>query len=100
MYRQSSDVCQLLTPILADQLRFRRLSSDLFRPGRCDNDTGESMAEIDSALADAPSWRRERRGPSVTDDAIEKIREMIVSGRWGPGHRLPREADLAAELGL
>src|SRR5499427_11121960 len=36
----------------------------------------------------------------VTQDAIERIRELIVSGEWGPGTRLPREADLAAELGL
>src|SRR5256885_2686285 len=56
------------------------------------------MADTDSAVASP--WRREGRGPSVTDEAIEKIREMIVSGRWGPGDRLPREADLAAELGL
>src|SRR5262252_2485635 len=36
----------------------------------------------------------------VTQDAIERIRELIVSGEWGPGSRLPREADLAAELGV
>src|SRR5437660_2735774 len=40
------------------------------------------------------------RGPTVTDEAIAKIREMIVSGRWRPGDRLPREADLAIQLGL
>ena len=40
------------------------------------------------------------RGPTVTDEAIAKIREMIVSGRWRPGDRLPREADLALQLGL
>jgi GntR family transcriptional regulator, transcriptional repressor for pyruvate dehydrogenase complex len=40
------------------------------------------------------------RGPTVTDEAIAKIREMIVSGRWRPGDRLPREADLAVQLGL
>ena len=40
------------------------------------------------------------RGPSVTDEAIAKIRDMIVSGRWRPGERLPREADLAVQLGL
>src|SRR5438034_10017427 len=47
--------------------------------------------------------RRSRKGdraPSVTDDAIDKIRERIVSGAWGPGDRLPRESELAAELGL
>jgi GntR family transcriptional repressor for pyruvate dehydrogenase complex len=36
----------------------------------------------------------------VTDDAIEKIKAMIVSGELGPGDRLPREADLAERLGL
>jgi GntR family transcriptional regulator, transcriptional repressor for pyruvate dehydrogenase complex len=37
---------------------------------------------------------------SVTDQAIEKIKEMILSGELGPGDRLPREADLAHRLGL
>ena len=41
-----------------------------------------------------------RRGAGVTQDAIESIRELIASGVWGPGTRLPREADLAAKLGL
>src|SRR3954465_15361996 len=37
---------------------------------------------------------------SVTDDAIAKIKEMIVSGELQPGDRLPRESDLARRLGL
>ena len=37
---------------------------------------------------------------AVTDEAIDAIKEMIVSGRLGPGSRLPREADLAAEIGV
>src|SRR5690242_18641530 len=37
---------------------------------------------------------------AVTDEAIEKLRAMIVSGRLRPGDRLPREADLATSLGL
>jgi DNA-binding FadR family transcriptional regulator len=37
---------------------------------------------------------------AVTDEAILKIKEMIVSGELGPGDRLPREPDLAARLGL
>jgi len=37
---------------------------------------------------------------AVTDEAIEKLRDMIVSGRLKPGDRLPREADLATSLGL
>ena len=44
--------------------------------------------------------RKGDRAPSVTDDAIDKIRERIVSGAWGPGDRLPKESELAAELGL
>src|SRR5437660_10932466 len=44
--------------------------------------------------------RRADRAPSVTDDAIDKIRELIVSGAWGPGDRLPEESELAAQLGL
>jgi GntR family transcriptional regulator, transcriptional repressor for pyruvate dehydrogenase complex len=42
-----------------------------------------------------------RRTPvAVTDEAIDKIKEMIVSGGLGPGDRLPKEADLADRLGL
>ncbi|MEU0375093.1 FadR/GntR family transcriptional regulator [Streptomyces sp. NPDC006283] len=37
---------------------------------------------------------------AVTDEAIEKIKGMIVSGALRPGDRLPRESELAAELGL
>src|ERR1700716_3606958 len=51
----------------------------------------------------ADGSRRKRgaaRAPSVTDDAIDKIRERIVSGAWGAGDRLPKESELAAELGL
>jgi DNA-binding FadR family transcriptional regulator len=37
---------------------------------------------------------------AITDEAIGKIKEMIVSGALRPGDRLPREADLAERLGL
>ncbi|MGY0066347.1 FadR/GntR family transcriptional regulator [Streptomyces sp. QTS137] len=37
---------------------------------------------------------------AVTDEAIEKIKGMIVSGALRPGDRLPRESELAAGLGL
>jgi len=37
---------------------------------------------------------------AVTDDAIEKIKAMIVSGELGPGDRLPPEKELAEHLGL
>ncbi|HET7421465.1 MAG TPA: FadR/GntR family transcriptional regulator [Candidatus Dormibacteraeota bacterium] len=40
------------------------------------------------------------RAPRVTEGAIDKIRERIISGAWRPGARLPRESELAAELGL
>jgi GntR family transcriptional repressor for pyruvate dehydrogenase complex len=36
----------------------------------------------------------------VTQEAIDRIRERVASGEWPAGSRLPREADLAAELGL
>jgi DNA-binding FadR family transcriptional regulator len=37
---------------------------------------------------------------AVTDEAIDRIKGMIVSGQLGPGERLPKEADLAETLGL
>lgn len=37
---------------------------------------------------------------ALTDEAIEGIKEMIVSGELRPGDRLPKEADLAERLGL
>ncbi|MCX5202268.1 FadR family transcriptional regulator [Streptomyces sp. NBC_00237] len=37
---------------------------------------------------------------AVTDEAIERIKAMIVSGTLRPGDRLPKESELAAELGL
>lgn len=39
-------------------------------------------------------------GMAVTDEAIEKIKGMIVSGALRPGDRLPKESELAADLGL
>lgn len=44
--------------------------------------------------------RRAGRAPRVTEEAIDKIRERIVNGSWGPGDRLPKESELAADLGL
>jgi GntR family transcriptional repressor for pyruvate dehydrogenase complex len=37
---------------------------------------------------------------AVTDEAIEKIKAMIVDGELGPGDRLPPEKELAERLGL
>ena len=39
-------------------------------------------------------------GAPLTDAAIEKLREMIISGHYPSGAKLPPEAELAAELGL
>ena len=36
----------------------------------------------------------------LTDAAIRKLREMIISGKYPSGAKLPPEAELAAELGL
>lgn len=37
---------------------------------------------------------------AVTDDAIARIKQMIIDGQLAPGSRLPREDDLAGQLGL
>lgn len=37
---------------------------------------------------------------ALTDDAIEKIKQMIIEGQLKPGDKLPREPDLAEQLGL
>jgi GntR family transcriptional repressor for pyruvate dehydrogenase complex len=37
---------------------------------------------------------------SLTDEAIEKIKGMIVAGELHPGDRLPKEPELAERLGL
>jgi GntR family transcriptional repressor for pyruvate dehydrogenase complex len=37
---------------------------------------------------------------AVTDEAILKIKEMIVTGELGPGSRLPPEKELSERLGL
>lgn len=37
---------------------------------------------------------------ALTDDAIEKIKSMIMNGTLKPGDRLPREADLSVQLGI
>jgi GntR family transcriptional repressor for pyruvate dehydrogenase complex len=36
----------------------------------------------------------------VTDQAILKIKDLIITGEFGAGAKLPRERDLAARLGL
>jgi DNA-binding GntR family transcriptional regulator len=40
------------------------------------------------------------RAMALTDEAILRIKEMILGGQHKPGDRLPREADLAVTLGL
>lgn len=37
---------------------------------------------------------------AVTDEAIQRIREMIICGDLGPGDRLPPEKELSERLGL
>jgi GntR family transcriptional repressor for pyruvate dehydrogenase complex len=41
-----------------------------------------------------------RARTSVTEDAITRNRQMILTGELAPGDRLPPEADLAVALGL
>jgi GntR family transcriptional repressor for pyruvate dehydrogenase complex len=44
--------------------------------------------------------REKRTTVAITDDAIAKIKEMILSGLLAPGSRLPREEDMAVRLGM
>lgn len=37
---------------------------------------------------------------ALTDEAMDKIKAMIVAGELAPGSRLPKEEILAAQLGL
>lgn len=37
---------------------------------------------------------------SLANDAINQIKQLIVSGELSPGDRLPKETELAAQLGL
>src|SRR5438876_6020181 len=63
-------------------------------------------SDIWSLMATAEATPDGRRGARagrivrVTDEAIERIRQIIMSGEWGPGARLPRESELAARLGI
>ena len=60
---------------------------------------GDNPRDVSTKPA-ARRGRRAGRVPRVTEEAIDKIRERIVSGSWGPGDRLPKESELAADLGL
>jgi DNA-binding transcriptional MocR family regulator len=51
------------------------------------------MGDVFGSTGPAPRHRG-------TEDAIEQIRELVASGAWGAGTRLPREVDLAKQLGL
>src|SRR5687767_10214153 len=65
------------------------------RVGRVALRRGPYLAPDIRGLAD-----ESRTAVAVTDDAILRVKEMIVSGELKPGDRLPREADLAERLGL
>ena len=69
------------------------------RPLGADRGLGDNPRDM-STKPVARRGRRVGRAPRVTEEAIDKIRERIVSGSWGPGDRLPKETELAAELGL
>ena len=62
-------------------------------PREGSNPTGRPL----SRASTTPGVKSAKR---VTQDAIDTIRGRIASGAWGPGTRLPREADLAVQLGL
>jgi DNA-binding FadR family transcriptional regulator len=47
-----------------------------------------------------PSRRESAVALSVTDTAIEKLREVVATGEYGPGDKLPNEGVLCERLGL
>jgi len=73
------------------------LDPEFARQFRLAMTTAESERRPD---ATRPRGARPGRAGSVTDEAIERIRQIIMSGEWGPGARLPRESELAARLGI
>src|SRR5262249_48640359 len=102
MFNRSSVVCQARFGPLARPLG--DTSADVSCKGRArmrHNLHKMVLAEGDGgSKASRPRDGRGGRNASVTDEAIERIRQMIISGEWGPGTRLPREAELAARLGI
>lgn len=48
----------------------------------------------------APSSLRPIRSTSVAEQAFHQLREMIDSGQWAPGDRLPTERQLTTLLGI
>jgi DNA-binding FadR family transcriptional regulator len=68
--------------------------------------TGTSIISVTVRITDGeagragPERRRKDFTVSLTDKAIEQIRELIRSGALPPGSKLPPEPDLAAQLGL
>jgi GntR family transcriptional regulator, transcriptional repressor for pyruvate dehydrogenase complex len=51
-------------------------------------------------VTDAGPGERRLGPPSQTDVVVDSVKKMIISGRLGPGARLPREKDLAVELNV
>jgi GntR family transcriptional repressor for pyruvate dehydrogenase complex len=48
----------------------------------------------------SPDVTRGRRQLSITDDALVRLRDLILSGEREPGSRLPPEQQLASQLGV
>src|SRR5260221_1971464 len=90
--KQRSDVCQYHKSIYGLSW-FRMPLLATYDPTFTDTATEDTIGSM-AARDDG------KRALSVTEEAIEEIRVLITSGAWGPGTRLPREADLAAQLGL
>ena len=43
--------------------------------------------------------RRPMRRAGLIDQAVERFRDEVVSGRWPVGERIPTEVDLVSEFG-
>src|SRR6266511_1416416 len=52
-----------------------------------------------SSTASLFTYKR-RTKMALTDQAIEKIKDLIIAGEFAPGSKLPKERELAERLGL
>ncbi|MFZ0215348.1 MAG: GntR family transcriptional regulator, partial [Candidatus Dormiibacterota bacterium] len=69
------------------------------------NDRSASRSPGSGANPETTARSKARRSPSngqttIAVEAIDRIRDLIITRHWGPGERLPNETDLAAQLGL
>src|SRR6266540_4712405 len=72
--------------------------SSLPRPTRRPSSPARHGVSTSSTASLFASTRRTKM--ALTDQAIEKIKDLIIAGEFAPGSKLPKERELAERLGL